>query len=143
MNKTRLNFAAAGFLFMAAVITGCLNPVSFNTPPAEDETDEALPGEAALSGDRPVTVRFLLGDGAASGVTSRSVAGPTYDRITHVGAGTLNYAQVIVYDKDNKVITVEETQYDGTEETTCHAKGAKFYRLVYLSGVAGALAAGL
>ena len=117
MNKTRLNFAAAGFLFMAAVITGCLNPVSFNTPPAEEETEETLSGEAAPAGDRPVTIKLLLGDEAAPGATgSRSVAGPEYEGIAS-GPGVLNYAQVIIYDKDNTVISVEEQRYEGTDQT--------------------------
>jgi hypothetical protein len=97
----QLNFAAAGFLFLAAVMTGCLNPVSFNTFPAADET---LPGAAMTGADKPVAIRLLLDDGAASGVSgSRAVVGPDYDRIAE-GPGMLNYVQVFAYDENNQVV---------------------------------------
>jgi hypothetical protein len=128
--KVKLNLPAAGFLFLAAVMTGCLNPVSFDTFPTADGTlpatdgtlpatdttlpeadDTALPGAWSLLDDEPFILTVLVGDGPAG---SRSIAGPDYSQIAG-GKGALNYVEIIVLKgKEKEVVAVTRYWYPGS-----------------------------
>jgi hypothetical protein len=96
MNKL-LGLFSAGFL--AVLLAGCFNPVEAIPPNQDDLTIE------------PFTLDVLIGKDAEDG---RSIAGPDAARIK--GTGIRNIIQLIVADKEGKIVAFDEVRRERDDE---------------------------
>jgi hypothetical protein len=96
MNKL-LGLFSAGFL--AVLLAGCFNPIEAIPPKQDDHSID------------PFTLDVLIGKDAEDG---RSIAGPDAARIK--GTGIRNIIQLIVADKDGKIVAFDEVRRERDDE---------------------------
>ncbi|MDR2051804.1 MAG: hypothetical protein LBP80_00170 [Treponema sp.] len=121
--KTKLNLLAAGFLFLAICLAGCLNSVSFGNPDeAESGAEETAARDSAggAGEEEPFILTVVVDAGDAP--PRRSLAGPSLNQIDK-GPGVRNYVQIIVLDDAKNVVAAEDLLNGGTGNNTITIKG--------------------